>query len=228
MQTKELVIDRVRRMEFYFDTVSQAVQKDAASVIRDKRVREMLQALITYYENGQWLADYEADERGELPSDMKRGVLSQDALYLLLNDIQQEKNRSATYKGGRKMVKGIHHISMKCQNEEEYQRVRHFYTGLLQMTIIKESENCTLLDTGAGIVEIFRNGKETLGKGVIRHVAFAVEDVEACVNAVIRAGYEVFLAPKEIQIGDDPAFPATIAFVRGPLGEEIEFFCQRW
>lgn len=28
--------------------------------------------------------DYEADERGELPPDMKRGVLSQDALYNLL------------------------------------------------------------------------------------------------------------------------------------------------
>ena len=28
--------------------------------------------------------DYEADERGELPPDLKRGVLSQDALYDLL------------------------------------------------------------------------------------------------------------------------------------------------
>ena len=28
--------------------------------------------------------DYEADERGELPPDLKRGVLSQDALYNLL------------------------------------------------------------------------------------------------------------------------------------------------
>jgi hypothetical protein len=29
---------------------------------------------------------YEADERGELPPDLKRGVLSQDALYDLLEE----------------------------------------------------------------------------------------------------------------------------------------------
>lgn len=37
-----------------------------------------------YYENGQWLRDYEADERGELPATLKRGVLSQDGLWDLL------------------------------------------------------------------------------------------------------------------------------------------------
>ena len=37
-----------------------------------------------YYESGQWLQDYEADERGELPRDLKRGVLSQDGLWELL------------------------------------------------------------------------------------------------------------------------------------------------
>ena len=39
-----------------------------------------------YYENGQWLLDYEADERGELPANLKRGVLSQDGLWDLLNE----------------------------------------------------------------------------------------------------------------------------------------------
>ena len=42
------------------------------------------QALIDYYESGQWLKDYEADERGELPPTLKRGVLSQDGLWELL------------------------------------------------------------------------------------------------------------------------------------------------
>ena len=37
-----------------------------------------------YYKNGQWLQDYEADERGELPRDLKRGILSQDGLWDLL------------------------------------------------------------------------------------------------------------------------------------------------
>ena len=39
--------------------------------------------------SGQWKEDYEADEAGQLPSGLKRGVLSQDALYNLLNDADQ-------------------------------------------------------------------------------------------------------------------------------------------
>lgn len=126
------------------------------------------------------------------------------------------------------MIKGIHHISMKCQNEKEYMKVRSFYTETLQLSVIKECEACILLDTGAGIVEIFRDGTELLDKGVIRHFAFAVDDVQACVNAVKAAGYEVFIAPKTVHIGGDSAFPAIIAFCYGPLGEVIEFFCQGW
>ena len=42
-----------------------------------------------YYTSGEWRDDYEADERGELPPDMKRGVLSQDALYDLLEEAGQ-------------------------------------------------------------------------------------------------------------------------------------------
>ena len=45
---------------------------------------EKLRLLGAYYTSGEWREDYEADERGELPPDLKRGVLSQDALYDLL------------------------------------------------------------------------------------------------------------------------------------------------
>lgn len=126
------------------------------------------------------------------------------------------------------MIKGIHHISMKCKNEEEYKKVRRFYVDILKLSVIKECDACILLDTGAGIVEIFRDGTESLEKGIIRHFAFAVDDVKACVDAVESAGYEVFIAPKNVQIGGDSAYSATIAFCYGPLGEEIEFFCQEW
>jgi len=43
-----------------------------------------LEELFAYYESRQWLADYEADEAGLLPADLKRGVLSQDGVYNLL------------------------------------------------------------------------------------------------------------------------------------------------
>ena len=60
----------------------------------------------------------------------------------------------------------------------------------------------------------------------IRYI-LVTEDVDACVTAVRKAGYEVFVEPKDIEIQSDPKFPARIAFCRGPLGEEIEFFCEK-
>ena len=37
-----------------------------------------------YYTGGQWQRDYDDDEAGKLPGDLKRGVLSEDAVYDLL------------------------------------------------------------------------------------------------------------------------------------------------
>ena len=50
----------------------------------------MVRTLAEYLAGGLWLADYEADERGEFPKELKRGVLSQDALYNLLCDVERE------------------------------------------------------------------------------------------------------------------------------------------
>ena len=65
-------IERIRRMEALYDMALATGQIP-------RELRE-------YYENDQWLRDYEADERGELPGDLKRGVLSQDGLWDLLNE----------------------------------------------------------------------------------------------------------------------------------------------
>ena len=68
-------LDRIERVEKY-----ERLFDEAAS----SRDPEKLRLLNDYCTSGKWLEDYEADERGELPPDLKRGVLSQDALYDLL------------------------------------------------------------------------------------------------------------------------------------------------
>ena len=50
---------------------------------------KMLCELTSYYESGQWLKDFESDERGELPKDLKRGVLSEDGVYNLLSEFKE-------------------------------------------------------------------------------------------------------------------------------------------
>ncbi len=84
----QMTIERIQKMEAYFDEVVEALKKDSAILEKDASVKEKLQILIAYYENGQWLADYESDERGELPAELKRGILSQDGLYNLLSEIK--------------------------------------------------------------------------------------------------------------------------------------------
>ena len=44
--------------------------------------------LTAYYESPQWMQDYEDDCAKKLPDDLMRGVLSEDAVYNLLSDIQ--------------------------------------------------------------------------------------------------------------------------------------------
>lgn len=61
---------------------------------RTERIRKMEEhydALREYMNSGLWLEDYAADERGELPAELKRGVLSQDGLYELLGKIENKK-----------------------------------------------------------------------------------------------------------------------------------------
>ena len=84
-----------------------------------------------------------------------------------------------------------------------------------------------MLDTGTELLRFLTMEMIAPGKGVIRHFAFATDDVDACVEAVKAAGYEVFIEPKDIEIASTPVFPARIAFCKGPLGEEIELFEEK-
>lgn len=111
-------IDRILEMEERFNRVSEAVtmlkrvikkynkasadiyenesfgRLDATRILLKKAqsgfeaVGADISALEEYYDT-YWQSDYEADENGELPADMKRGVLSQDGLYNLFEKIAE-------------------------------------------------------------------------------------------------------------------------------------------
>ena len=73
------------------DEVSAAVKMNSCFIHKDERMQVKIQELTDYFENGQWLQDYDCDARGKLPADLKRGVLSQDALYELLCELENER-----------------------------------------------------------------------------------------------------------------------------------------
>ena len=70
-------ISRIREMERSFNRARAALNDIA--ILRQ------------YMDSGLWKEDFEADERGELPRDLKRGVLSEDGLWNLLEEFGQPK-----------------------------------------------------------------------------------------------------------------------------------------
>ena len=79
-------IDRITRMEKALDAASAAIKQlgEAANAYADAHAQ--LQELTAYYSSEDWFSDLSDDEMGLLPRDLKRGVLSQDAVYDLLCD----------------------------------------------------------------------------------------------------------------------------------------------
>ena len=124
------------------------------------------------------------------------------------------------------MVLGIHHVSMKCDAEEDLPRVRTFYETVLGLRVWRVWSEGLLLDTGGGYLEIFTTGKGEERKGAIRHIALAVRNVDALVRRVRLAGYPILIEPKDLFFDSDPPFRARIAFCVGPMGEEIEFMTE--
>ena len=122
---------------------------------------------------------------------------------------------------------GIHHVAFKCSSKEQYEKTIQFYTEVLGLPVKRRWDGGIMIDTGCGLLEIFNNAENDLPQGAIRHFAFHVSDTDECVRKVTEAGYEVFEGPRDAEIPSDSPYPIRIAFCRGPMGEEIEFFQER-
>jgi glyoxylase I family protein len=108
---------------------------------------------------------------------------------------------------------------MKCNNTE-IDNVYYFYRDILELDVCNEWDTGIMIDTGSGIIEIFHNG-EVSAKGTIRHFALSVTDTISLTERVRNAGYDVITKPKGICSSH---LNAIISFVKGLIGEEIEFF----
>ena len=124
------------------------------------------------------------------------------------------------------MIKGIHHISMNCL-PDELPKVKDFYISVLGLKIIRQWPDGIMIDTGNGMIEIFTNANGEHCLGAIRHFALLTDDVDEIIDKVKAAGYEVFVEPNDKVILSEPEYPIRMAFCFGPLGEQIEFFCER-
>ena len=81
---KFLQIERIKLMEQRFHKVLAAIKEE--SDVSLEAVKEDVAELSKYYDSELWKQDFAADEAGNLPPDLKRGVLSEDGIWNLLSD----------------------------------------------------------------------------------------------------------------------------------------------
>ena len=79
-------LSRIMEMERLLDESQTAVDTLMDALENFAAVQENIRVLDAYYSGEEWREDFEADEKGLLPADLKRGVLSEDAVYDLLTD----------------------------------------------------------------------------------------------------------------------------------------------
>ena len=80
-------------MEFRLDRASAAVMELSAALDRYEDAQKAIASLEAYYGSDEWRKDFADDEAGRLPKDLKRGVLSEDAVWNLLSDNRDLKAR---------------------------------------------------------------------------------------------------------------------------------------
>jgi hypothetical protein len=77
---------RIREMEQRMDKASTAVMQLSAALDGYTAAQEAIRQLSAYYGSDEWKQDLADDEAGRLPQDLKRGVLSEDGIWNLLED----------------------------------------------------------------------------------------------------------------------------------------------
>lgn len=90
-------IERIKNMEEKFNKSQNAIKELNKALKEYTKAQESIRELAAYYSSIEWKKDFQDDEKGKLPKDLKRGVLSEDGIYNLLDDnIEMQKRLCRT------------------------------------------------------------------------------------------------------------------------------------
>lgn len=82
-------VERIKKMEANLDEASQAIAELTVAIEKYAEARSAVQELSEYLGSEDWFSDRDADDAGELPDDLKLGVLSEDGIWNVLEDSRQ-------------------------------------------------------------------------------------------------------------------------------------------
>lgn len=122
---------------------------------------------------------------------------------------------------------GSHHIALMASDLD---RSLAFYKALGFTEVARwgdETKTIVMLDIGDGSrIELFSNGGDEYSvSGKWAHFAVRVDNVDEAFDIAVKAGGVPKTYPKIVPLNSTPRkMSINIAFVKGPDGEELEFF----
>ena len=122
---------------------------------------------------------------------------------------------------------GFHHIGLKY---DDLDRSLEFYKAIGLREVVRwgdaGDEIVMMAMADGGIIELLPCRGATFSEsGKWIHFAIKVDDVEAAYRTALDAGAVSLIAPKVVPLNSKPErMSINIAFVKGPNGEELEFF----
>ena len=140
--------------------------------------------------------------------------------------------------------KGLSHIALAVTEPQLYEKAIAFYERTLNMPLIRQWANppkhITMLDMGNCMLEIIL-GATGKNEGAFPHIAFEVEkpdDVDFMLVACQAAGCKITRPACNLDKNEDipgkergnaqgKPYRLRNGFCLGPVGETLEFFCQR-
>ena len=85
-------IERIQMMEQHLNRANEAIAHLKQALDNYQEVKESIKALSQYYGDEEWNQDFEDDENVRLPHDLKRGVLSEDGIWNMLQENRELMN----------------------------------------------------------------------------------------------------------------------------------------
>lgn len=126
---------------------------------------------------------------------------------------------------------GFHHVALQTS---DFEKSLKFYTEglgfqLRTRWVAGSGKQIALVDLGDGnYFELFSDGEKTDTKagnaGSYFHLALRVDDTRAAFARAVEYGAEPLIEPKDVELGEGEIIHASLSFVKGPDGEEVEFF----
>ena len=95
---RETTLTRMLRIAHYerlLQRLQNVISDESSTAEALLRARGLAEALSAYYASDVWKRDFAADEAGLLPSALKRGVLSEDGIYLALESYRERLEEQA-------------------------------------------------------------------------------------------------------------------------------------